>query len=229
VRAFGDMVAAFWGALREPLGVVVTAGTGSVAFGRNARGHTCQVGGWGHILGDEGSAYDIATQALRAMARAADGRGVPTGLASRLIAALGQTTAVDAALRVYTEPCGREEIAALALQVADAAECGDPVARAIFQSAGAELGLLAVTALRRLELLHESVSVSFAGSVFAAREVVYAPFAAAIQAQAPLARVEPPLLSPLGGAFRLGIEVLGVAYDDRVIQRLQRALASRPL
>ena len=225
VQATGDMVAGFWGALRVPVGVVVTAGTGSVAFGRNPRGGTCQVGGWGHIMGDEGSAYDIATQALRAMARAVDGRAVPTALTPLLIAAIGERSAVDAALRLYTESGSREEIAALAVQVAAAADREDAVAATILRHAGEELGLMAVTALRALDLQSQPVSVSFAGSVFEAGKWVYEPFAAAIHAEAPTARIEPPLLSPLGGAFRLAIAMLGVPEDNGVIERLQSELA----
>jgi N-acetylglucosamine kinase len=224
VQAAGDMVTGFWGALRVPIGVVVTAGTGSVAFGRNARGTICQVGGWGPIMGDEGSAYDIATCGLRAMARATDGRGTPTALDTLLPAALGADTAIDAALRVYTEPVGREDIAALAVEVAAAATAGDRVATEILRRAGEELGLLAVTVLRTLALADEPVSVSFAGSVFQAGRLVYEPFVASLNARAPLARVEPPLLSPLGGAFRMGLEALGITHDDTVIERLRAEL-----
>ena len=225
VQATGDMVAGFWGALQVPVGVVVTAGTGSVAFGRNPRGNTCQVGGWGHIMGDEGSAYDIATQALRAMARAVDGRAAPTDLTPRLIAAIGGRSAVDAAVRLYTESGSREEIASLAVHVTAAAERGDAVAVAILRRAGEELALMAVTALHMLELQAEPVSVSFAGSVFEAGSWVYEPFAAAVHAAMPAARIEPPLLSPLGGAFRLAIAMLGTAEEDGVIERLRGELA----
>ena len=225
VQATGDMVASFWGALPVPVGVVVTAGTGSVAFGRNPGGRTCQVGGWGHIMGDEGSAYDIATRALRAMARAVDGRAAPTALTPRLIAAIGESSAVDAAVRLYTGSGSREEIASLAVHVTAAAECGDTVAVAILRRAGEELGLMAATALHTLELHNEPVSVSFAGSVFDAGRWVCQPFAAAIQAATPAARIEPPLLSPLGGAFRLATAMLGTVEDDGVIEHLRSELA----
>jgi hypothetical protein len=67
--------------------------------------------------------------------------------------------------------------------------------------------------------------VSFAGAVFDAGCFVCDPFEATLVAQAPMARVEPPLLSPLGGAFRLGIAALGVKQDDEAIERLQSAVA----
>lgn len=225
VRTTGDMVTAFWGALREPVGVVVSAGTGSVCFGRNRRGATCQVGGWGPVMGDEGSAYDIATQALRAVARAADGRAPHTELITALAAALGGQTALEIAIRVYGDPLNREQIAALALPVATAARDGDVVAAAIVQHAGEELGLAAVAAMRQLDLLDAPVAVSFAGAVFDAGELVLAPFRATVRTAAPEARVTAPLLPVVGGAARLAIEALGTTADDAVIERLRASLA----
>src|SRR5512139_16713 len=80
VQAVGDMVTAFWGALDTDFGVVVASETGSVCYGRNPSGVTRQVGGWGQVMGDEGSAFDIAVRALRAGAQATDGRAAPTVL-----------------------------------------------------------------------------------------------------------------------------------------------------
>lgn len=224
IRATGDMVAAFWGALREPVGVVVCAGTGSVCYGRNANGGTCQVGGWGPTMGDEGSAYDIATQALRAVARAADGREPPTALTARLATALGGHGPLDVALRVYSEPMNREQIAALAVHVAAAGRDGDETAIAILRRAGDELGLAVVTALRTLGLAAGSPTVSFAGSVFEAGELVYEPFSEVTLAAVPKAKLAPPLLSPVGGAVRLGLDAVGMKVDGRIFQRLRAGL-----
>src|SRR5438067_13003673 len=73
-----DARIALTGAIGFGLGVVVIAGTGSVAFGRNAAGEEARAGGWGPILGDEGSAYGIARAGLSAVLRAHDGRGPST-------------------------------------------------------------------------------------------------------------------------------------------------------
>jgi N-acetylglucosamine kinase-like BadF-type ATPase len=224
VHATGDMVAGFWGALREPAGVVVSAGTGAVGFGRSPSGATCQVDGWGHIMGDEGSAYDIAVQALRAVARAADGRGAPTALTEALARALGGRTALDIAGRVYGEPMGREQIAGLAVHVARAAATADPTAVAILRRTGEALGATAAALLQRLELTGAAM-VSYSGSVFAAGDPVLAAFAAAVHSANPQAQVVPPLLPPVGGAFRIAAKMLEVPFDDAVIARLQNGLA----
>lgn len=226
VRATGDMVTAFWGALSVPVGVVVSAGTGSVCFGRNAAGATCQVGGWGHIMGDEGSAYDIAVQALRAVARAADGRAAPTALAAGLGAVLGGDQALHLAARVYGEPLNRDQIAALAVAVAAVARDGDATAQDILRRAGEELGWAAAAALRTLGLLEVPVAVSFAGAVFEAGDMVRQPFAATIAAANARARVERPLLPPVGGAVRLAMAELGLRVEAAQVERLRAELAT---
>jgi N-acetylglucosamine kinase-like BadF-type ATPase len=221
VRATGDMVAALWGALREPIGVVVAAGTGSVCFGRNRAGETRQVGGWGHLMGDEGSAYDIALRALRAVARAEDGRGPATALREHVLRALEASSPIEVALQIYGSQ-SRERIASLARVAGEAALGGDEAARAILRDAGEELGLAAASALRVLGL--ESGVVSYAGSVFDAGAAILVPFAATVARAMPAARVEPPFLPVLGGALRLALRDAGEAENAAVLEAWRAAL-----
>lgn len=224
VRVVPDMVIAFWGALALPVGVVVSAGMGSVCYGRNVTGETCQVGGWGPLLGDEGSAYDISRHALRAVARAADGRGRPTLLTELLTRAVGVNTTVELSRLLAADATSRRDIAALAVQVAAAARQRDPVALRLFQRAGTDLAIAAVAALRQLNLLETPVSVSFSGSVFEAGRTLTQSFTNSLQDATPLARVEAPLLPPIGGAFRLGLQGLGFAMDESIIYRFAKGL-----
>ncbi|MBI1816404.1 MAG: hypothetical protein HYR72_15610 [Deltaproteobacteria bacterium] len=212
VQAIGDMVAAFWGALATDFGVVVAAGTGSVCYGRNERGESRQVGGWGHIMGDEGSAYDIAVRALRAVARATDGRGPHTTLCERIAAAMEVTDFMGIAVRVYGEPMSRDAIARLAITVTAAAAAGDAVAQTILAEAGAELGLAAVTTLRALELDRIAAPVAYTGAVFGAGDAVIVPFATAIAAACPLTRIAAPEFPPTVGAFKLALRALGLPF-----------------
>ncbi len=223
VRAFGDMVAAFWGALPEGVGAVVSAGTGSVCYGRNRSGATCQVGGWGHLMGDEGSAYDIALRALRAVARGVDGRGEPTNLEEILGEAVGARGAVQVAARLYGDPLTREQIAALAPCVDRAAEGGDRKAGEILATAGAELAAAAAAVIRRLGFATEPMAVSYAGAVFRSREVRRS-FVAHLSSLAPSAQLAAPVLPPVGGAARLAVRELGCEEDAKFLRRLQRGL-----
>src|SRR5436309_5905773 len=84
-----DAVTALAGATAGGPGIITIAGTGSIAFGRNAAGQTVRAGGWGFIYGDEGGAFDIVRHALRAALRMDEGWGLPTTLRDRLLEATG--------------------------------------------------------------------------------------------------------------------------------------------
>jgi len=225
VHATGDMVAAFWGALRMPVGVVVSAGTGSVCFGRNARGETRQVGGWGHLMGDEGSAYDIAVRALRALARAEDGRSEATRLRETLLRRAEVSTPIELALQLYGDSFSRERIAVFAAAVAEAAAAGDDVAGEILRDCGEELALAAMTALRVLGL--DDAAVSYTGAVFDAGPPLLLPFIARVARDAPRARVEPPLLPTIGGALRLALRALDEPESGDLLDRWREQLRGR--
>lgn len=134
-----------YGALDGGVGVVLIAGTGSIAFGRDSTGTTTRAGGWGHLMGDEGSGYDLGRRALQAAARAADGRGPHTAL----LAALMHYWQIDRPLamieRVY-QSSEKSQVAVLAsLVFADARE-GDEIARKIVTDAASELAKAAIAA-----------------------------------------------------------------------------------
>src|SRR5438034_4387666 len=115
-----DALIALSGATGGEPGIVTIAGTGSIAFGRNALGKTARVGGWGYIFGDEGSGFDIARQAVRAALRSEEGWGPATALRDLLLQATGAQDANDAMHRFYTDEFPRPRVAALAPLVNDA-------------------------------------------------------------------------------------------------------------
>ena len=101
-----DAAIALAGATSAGQGIVVIAGTGSMAFGRNAEGRTARAGGWGHLFGDEGGGFDIARQALRAALRMDEGWGLPTILRQRLLEATG-AAAPTTCCTFFMEAIGR--------------------------------------------------------------------------------------------------------------------------
>jgi N-acetylglucosamine kinase-like BadF-type ATPase len=138
-------------ALEGAVGVAVIAGTGAIALGRDASGCTARASGWGHLIGDEGSGYDIGRACLRAVARAADGRGPATELTQRLAEEWALVAPEAMIGRVY--PAGEKaQIARLAPLVVAAARSGDAVARGILARAAGELALAADTVGRALTL-----------------------------------------------------------------------------
>src|SRR5215212_6928630 len=118
------LVALEAGAPGQP-GVVVISGTGSISYGRNAKGEAARSGGWGYVLGDEGSGYWIGRAALRAVLRQSDKRGPRTALTPLLLEHFGVTQAQGLIHEVYHTNLKPTAIGALARSVATAFAQGD--------------------------------------------------------------------------------------------------------
>ncbi len=215
VYLVGDMVAGLFGALPNEWGVVATAGTGSSIYGRTRQGESLQAGGWGHILGDEGSAYDIAVGGLRAAARAYDGRAKQTSLVDLFPKHFGAQDMIGVAITIYLDKAmTRERIAEAARLVAEEAGRGDETARSVMESAGRELALAVTTVARNLSLAPEDMQVSWSGSVFLAGDVIIGPFSAAVREIYPAADIRPPLMPAVGGAVRIACQRLGWDFES---------------
>jgi len=164
-----DALIALSGATTGEPGIVTIAGTGSIAFGRNAAGQTARVGGWGYVFGDEGSGFDIARQAMRAALRHEEGWGPETVLHRLLIEAIDAPSAEAAMHRLYTAEWNRPRVASLAKLVDRAAGEGDAVAQQILANAAQQLATLAVTTRQRLFRAGEAAVVCAIGGVFRSR------------------------------------------------------------
>jgi N-acetylglucosamine kinase len=224
IIATGDMVIAFHGAIMAESGVIANAGTGSVVYGKSPSGAYRQVGGWGHVLGDEGSAYDIAVAGLRAAARFCDGRAEFTKLVDLIPPALDVSDVVQVAFKVYGLNMERKEIAALARIVSKAATEGDEVSLGILRAAAEELALGVNVAIRELGMETDSVTVSYIGSVFNSGEPVIRPFAEAVAMKYPRAVVVPPKFPAVIGAFILGAKEAGWDISDRTLINIKESL-----
>src|SRR3954471_9626423 len=149
-------------------GVVIISGTGSIAYGRNAIGEAARAGGWGHILGDEGSGYWIGRAALRAVLRESDHRGPKTALSRLLLAHFGVERAQGLIHEVYHSTLKPAAIGALATCVQEAFTAGDAVALGILRAAAAELESSALSVARRLDLIGQPFTFILAGGIFRA-------------------------------------------------------------
>ena len=196
-----DTDAALAGAFAGGPGVVVIAGTGSGAAGRDAAGRTARVGGHGFLLGDEGGGYWIGREAVRAALRGADGTGPPTALTELVRRAFDSLTGAETL--VHQRPTDRQLLSRLVPLVAAAATGtplgpgapapgGDAVASRILAEAAAYLAELAGAVRARLGA---DLPVAGVGGIFRCAPVRDA-FRAATGAVDP---VEPPEL----GALRL--------------------------
>ena len=120
-------------------GIVIIAGTGSIAYGRNEKGQATRAGGWGYVLADEGSGWWIGQRAIMAVMRQFDGRGPATSLTPRVLAHFGVAEPFQLVYEVYYRDTRRRLIASLSEAVQASADEGDPVAREIIGGAAGEL------------------------------------------------------------------------------------------
>jgi N-acetylglucosamine kinase-like BadF-type ATPase len=198
------LVALEAGAPGKP-GVVLVAGTGSIAYGRNAQNQSARAGGWGYVLGDEGSGYWIGRAALRAVLREADRRGPQTQLTGLLLHYYGVTRAQELIAQVYQGALRPAAIASLAQCVQGAFNNGDEVAIGILRNAADQLESSAVSVARRLELIGRDFPIVLSGGIF--RAVPW--LEEELRRRLPLAspRAQPRLLTdePAGGAVRLAL------------------------
>jgi N-acetylmuramic acid 6-phosphate etherase len=152
----------------EGWGLAVVAGTGSIVYGRNADGQTARAGGWGYLLGDEGSGYALVLAGLRAVARAADGRGVPTRLAEHFLVQLGLSQPQELVAAVYQGGWDRATLAGLAPVVLDAAASGDAAALQIVQTEADQLAHAAAAVVHQLHFSGQTLPIALSGGVLLA-------------------------------------------------------------
>ncbi len=214
-----DAVIALAGATGCRPGVVVIAGTGSIAYGENEGGETARAGGWGWRLGDEGSGNYIGSRALIAAVRSHDGRGPPTTLTEKIRTALGLTDMSELIDRVYLEGIGVEDVSALAALVGEAAEEGDGEASKILEDAGAELGAAALTVARKLGLSGGFI-VAPTGGAFNLG-LLKASFDETVKQGAAQCCIIYPRFEPAVGAALLALNELGVVVGEGLLERVE--------
>jgi N-acetylglucosamine kinase-like BadF-type ATPase len=161
------LVALEAGTCGEP-GVVIVSGTGSIAYGRNRTNQAARAGGWGYVLGDEGSGYWIGRAALRAVLRESDHRGPVTALTPLLLKRFGIAQAQGVLHQVYYGGLKPPEIGALAECVQEAFQAGDAVAIGILRAAANELESSGLSVARRLAMIGESFTFVLSGGIFRA-------------------------------------------------------------
>jgi N-acetylglucosamine kinase-like BadF-type ATPase len=161
-----DAHVALAGATGGKPGIIVIAGTGSMAFGRNAAGVTARAGGWGYVFGDEGGAFDLLRQALRAVLRNEEGWGPPTSLRKALLEATGAPDGNQLMHRLYTDEYPRDRVAVWAHLIDQAARAGDKVAGDILGSAAQALATMAAAVRTQLFERSGQVDVCYSGGVF---------------------------------------------------------------
>ncbi len=197
----GDHIIAHRAAFGTSHGVLVIAGTGSIAFGRNPAGETARAGGWGPNVSDEGSAFWIGREAVVAALRAYD-----LGGSNSLLTLIAQTWKVAPEDVVRLANAGEPQFAELAATVTAAAENGDPAAGVITGRAGQALAWLAGAVIRRLWPKGGWVPVALGGGVFQGSAQVRQAFKEAMRAENPEAAISFAHVRPVLGALEIAAQ-----------------------
>src|SRR5579872_841525 len=200
IEVVGDMVIAMEASAGSGPGVVVIAGTGSIAYGRNSAGQTARAGGWGFAISDEGSGSWIGRKAVSAAMRAFDeGRG--TALLEAAIKSWNLNSREE--LIVTANAQANPDFAGLLGTVVAAAEADDPAAHDVLAEAGAELATLAKIVIRRIFQERENIPVAMSGGVFGNSALVRQVFYNNLRLDFPNAAVNANVVDPVQGALQL--------------------------
>jgi N-acetylglucosamine kinase-like BadF-type ATPase len=191
----------------EP-GIIVIAGTGSIVFGRNAAGVSARAGGWGYVFGDEGGAFDLVRQALRAVLRHDEGWGPRTALREALLEATGARDSHQLMHRLYTVEYPRDRVAGWAKLIDEAARAGDSVAGDILGSAAQALATLTAAVRRQLFQPDQQADVRYSGGVFRSDPLLER-FRMLVELEEGN-RVSPPQRSPAEGALIEAYRIAGL-------------------
>jgi len=217
-RLENDSFIALRAGASRPFGVVVIAGTGHVAAGRDPAGRTVRTLGLGPMYGDFGSATDVAEEAVRAVADAYTGRGPATSLSRLLPPLAGCASAEQLLQRLSRGLVPLPEAAPLVLQEAEA---GDPACRQIVLHAGASLGESAAVVARRLGLGGQRFELVMAGGLFRSRnQLLEGALVDTMARQAPQAVPVHLTCRPVVGAALDALDLAGLPTDPGVRDRL---------
>jgi len=202
IEVVGDMVIAMESAFGSGPGVIVIAGTGSIAYGRNSKGEIARAGGWGFAISDEGSGHWIGRSAVAASMRLYDETGAENmSLLASIMKSWGVTTREQMVVAANATP--PPDFAALLPAILFAANAGDATARAVLTRAGAELAALAKIVIGRLFGDAESVPVAVSGGVFLNCELVRRVFYDRLPGERPQVLPNATPVDPAKGALEL--------------------------
>jgi N-acetylglucosamine kinase-like BadF-type ATPase len=208
IQVVADMPIALAAAFGSGPGIVVIAGTGSFAYGRNQQGRTARAGGWGFAISDEGSAHWIGRTAVSMLLRAideAEDQGSPKALP--LFNELRKAWKLESLDEIVRTAHSNPDFSALFPAILAADDAGDPIAQHLLSQAGMELGRLAGIVERRLfqrdNVNPPAVPLALAGGVFRHSRKVTDVFCAEIRKLDAHFEISPQLVEPVTGALQM--------------------------
>ncbi len=208
IEVVGDVEIAFEDAFGDGPGVLVIAGTGSIAYGRNSEGDIARAGGWGHAISDEGSGYWIGVESVRAALQTRDREGV-SELLRELMDKIGAANVDDFIVMMNATPA--PDFAAFFPAILSAADRGNALAIKVLEEAGIELAKLVQIVIERLFADREPIQVVTHGGVLGSSAQVRRSLAADITCRNPHVALSSHLVDPARGALNRARKQFGSA------------------
>ena len=208
VEIVTDGALLLWAGTPDGWGIGVVSGTGSIAMGCTPDGRWARSGGWGPLLGDEGSAYAMGLAALHAITQAADGRGPATCLTGMVLETWKLAEPANLVRYVYQQGASRARIAGLGAVVSKAAAQGDRVAFEIQGQASADLAKMVVVVPRQLgqgSALQGNLPCALGGGVLIHNDAVVQGLIEAVRKENVILEPVEKVSEPARGAVRLGL------------------------
>lgn len=213
-----DGYVAMCGAFAGGPGMILVSGTGSIAMGSDENGKFARVGGWGHILGDEGSGFHLGLEGMRAVTRAHDGLLPPTELTEKALSFFGIERAEELVRVFYLDGVGKERLAAFSKEVLDAASRGDGVAIEIVVSECKALKQMAKVLRAKLSL--DTPKLALFGGIFEGSQWFRKRFIEELGDEAEVVR---PQFSPVTGAFMLALTSSCIELTPEIIENIRES------
>ncbi|MCX7919595.1 MAG: hypothetical protein N3A72_08335 [bacterium] len=212
------------GTLSEP-GIIVISGTGSVVFGINKAGETKRTGGWGHILADEGAAYQFGQEALKAVMRAYDKRGPKTKLTKKILTALNLKHQDNLVKWSLSENGGLSKpvVAELAPLVFEAYNEGDKVAEKIIDLACRGVAQMVKATVKGLKMKNDTFKIVLSGGTFSHQPVYVEKLKPRLAKVAPHAEVVLPKYEPVIGAILLAMKDCGINVTPEILSNIEQS------
>lgn len=214
VHFHSDVYIALLGHTLGKPGAMLIAGTGSMACGIDSNGTYHTVGGWGQVLGDEGSAYHLAMEGMKSTLRAYDGMSKPTQLTNRLLKFFDLKEISGIIDKIYYPPIEKSVIAAFATEVEQAARAGDEVAIDILEQEAAWLFKLGRTIADRCA----TKNLGYFGSVLNRNETILMQLKTHLKAEG--ITLQTPVFDPEIGALIAAFGEAGIPVTQTVIDNL---------
>ena len=215
-----DAVTNLFGASAGQPGIAMIAGGGAVAYGVTADGRTWTTSGWGYVIGDEGSGYNVGRAAINSVFRAFDKRDPPTRLTNQILQRLRVSSPVELKYAIFEGRISFQDIADLTSLVARTALEGDAASRRILEGAGHNLAEAVIAVARALDIIVDPVDIYPTGGLFQESQYLVPAFNCAVSAALPQARIRQPAFEPVVGTLFLAFRELGREIDGALLARL---------